>query len=75
MKRENQKQIWVSKSFLSKLMAIKAKRMLQNKPSNSIADITEEIAQSKSINLLEEELLKKEMKMDKNFMKFDGEFR
>lgn len=52
-----QKQIWTDKEFKRKLEEIKARRLLNGKPINSITQLTKEIINCPSWKQLEKELI------------------
>jgi len=55
--RNKQKQIWTDQEFKRKLEEIKARRLLNGNPVNSIAQLTKEILKCSSFNQIEKELI------------------
>ena len=58
MSRKDQDVIWADKMFKERLKDIKAKRQLNGNPVNNIGELTREMLDLKSFELLEKELLK-----------------
>lgn len=76
-KRNNQKQLWADELFINRLEDIRAKAQLMKRPFNNMGELTKAIAESKSFQDLENEILNYDPLNNKKSgmnikIKFDG---